>query len=99
MAETCLTCGGPLPAPGRGRPRAYCSPACKRSAEFAVRRAQRHLVAAEAEVRRLRTSIAAGSGWGDYQQKALDHLLAEEIPALEARLRDLLAGGADVTPT
>ena len=100
MPEGCLTCGGELPNSTRGRPRSYCSPACKRSAEFAIRRAQRHLVAAEGEVRRLQTQIAAGWVYNTRgTTKAIEHLRDVEIPQLEARLRELLAGGADVAPS
>ena len=37
----CKSCGAMLPADGRGRPRAYCSIACRRLAEFQARRVAR----------------------------------------------------------
>ena len=37
----CRVCGTPLPPPKLGESRAYCSTACRREVEFAVRRADR----------------------------------------------------------
>jgi hypothetical protein len=38
----CLICGRPLPpVRGRGRPRLYCSPHCRRAREHLLRRLQR----------------------------------------------------------
>jgi hypothetical protein len=51
MNDTCRWCEGELErAEGPGRPARYCSSACKRLAEFAVRRAERNVARADIEV-------------------------------------------------
>ena len=41
--ETCIKCHEPLRQPATGHPRWYCSPACRRSGEFEIRRIQQRL--------------------------------------------------------
>ncbi|ROO88757.1 hypothetical protein EDD29_6436 [Actinocorallia herbida] len=46
----CRTCGNPAVQPATGRPRRYCSPACKRRTEQNIRAARRRLRRAERAV-------------------------------------------------
>src|SRR5213593_2867940 len=85
-AQACLKCDQPLPVGTgrRGRPASYCSPACRRAAEYELRRIQRALEHVELLLRSVRMGF-------------MQHL-RENVPAmeaerdrLEARLRELLA--------
>ena len=48
--DSCLICYAPLRTGGVGRPAKYCSEACGREIEFAMRRARRRLDKLEAEI-------------------------------------------------
>ena len=90
----CLKCGGPLPErPATGRPATYCSVACRRAAEFEIRRLNRRLEVLEVKASGLRHG--RDSGIRDWQGRTPQMALAdveEEIAEAEARLRALLAG-------
>lgn len=92
----CVKCGALLTRPPTGRPPRYCSTACRRVAEYEVRRLQRHLEREErleAQWRRDSdpdTRFAGGSV--EYATRMLAVTVAE-IARLEARLRELLDDG------
>ena len=93
----CLKCGGPLPErPATGRPPAYCSVACRRAAEFEIRRLNRRLETLETKASALRHG--RDTGIRDWQGRTPQMALADaegEIADAEARLRALLAGEED----
>jgi hypothetical protein len=43
MTDTCRMCAAILTPPDTGRPPAYCSTACRRAAEYAIKRADRRI--------------------------------------------------------
>jgi hypothetical protein len=74
----------------------YCGYACRRLAEFDIRRTQRHLERLEAEL----LEIEAGRTWRGrdaWERKRARKEYSEQIDALQAHLRDLV--GADVYST
>ncbi len=102
--DGCPKCGAEVPKPaGPGRPATYCSSARRRAAEFELRRAQRRLESAEVDhetKRRLVESIDAGMAWASDKTAARARLELGQaqrlVVELEARMRLLLSGGADV---
>ena len=59
MEKKCRVCGDDLPeaaADPRGRPRNYCSKACRRAAEFEIRRVERQIGELEASIVAVRIS-------------------------------------------
>lgn len=86
----CAKCGTRLPArkPGAGRPRSYCGTPCRRAAEMEIRRVQDALSKVEELQRQVRF------GWGQHRPDEAAAFDAEH-ERLEARLRELLAGGGD----
>lgn len=87
-APVCVKCSRPLPErSGPGRPALYCSTACRRAAEYELRRVQASLEHVEEQVR------ACAFGW--YGRKPAHAVTYEaERTRLEGRLR-LLLGGDD----
>lgn len=82
--ENCLKCGTPLEASnGKGRPKAYCSTACCRVAEYEVRRINSRLEKLEDEL----SNARLGRGWKP--QESVEKLRSE-IAIYEERLRVLL---------
>jgi hypothetical protein len=98
----CLTCGTGLPSSGRGRTRGYCSPGCRRAAEYEIRRLQRAIESTESVIRQHEDEAVNVAL--DHPQPypgpvaRLGYLRDTELPRLETRLRVLLAGGAKVEP-
>jgi hypothetical protein len=92
----CLKCGGPVQKPTTGRPPTYCSPGCRRAAEYEVRRINRLLQNLEERASRLRHEPDIGiRDWlGRTRTEALAAVEAE-IGDAEARLRALLAEAQD----
>jgi hypothetical protein len=85
-ADACLKCAAPLKRPDVGRPPAYCSPACRRAAEYELERLQRRLEKLETYAADLRLM-----GDPDRQARKVD----QELEQAERRLRELLAGQVD----
>lgn len=85
--KACLRCGSALVArlAGRGRPPSYCSTACRRAAEYELRRVQQGLASLEERARRYRL------GWFG-RSKEPPPEIDEERRRLEERLRALLEG-------
>jgi hypothetical protein len=95
--KTCLKCGVALSEePTGGRPPSYCSAACRRAAEFELRRLQRAIESAEKERDRCQRKVdGVQPHYGNPDRPA--HELAwwtRRVATLEARLRELLADGS-----
>lgn len=89
-ANSCRNCGNPLPPPRRGRPVRYCSPECRRSAEFARRRDNRQFEAYKRGFRQ----------WGETEvrkQLAEDTDFAEQLLELAEAYLGLPDGRERVT--
>lgn len=88
--KLCIKCCKPLEKPATGRPPSYCSTACRRAAEYELKRLQRHLERLETEGEELRHSrIKLGDWLGrSHRQQVNDNRKA--IARAEERLRDLL---------
>jgi hypothetical protein len=62
VSPVCVICAGALPPPALlGRPRRYCSTACRRSAELRIRRLQDRLAELEREQSELRIGLPVES--------------------------------------
>jgi hypothetical protein len=89
--STCARCGGALTQPDTGRPRVYCSTACRRDVEYELRRVSALLLTAEKSEQRSRLAAASEPGtWAASASSAW----AGEVDALRQRLRVLLADAA-----
>jgi hypothetical protein len=98
VASKCRYCGNPLSEPrGMGRPSTYCNRACRRAAQYEVRRASRRIESLEAERDRLERQMAAQ----DDNPRVLARLQPEhnvaaaQVERARLRLRDLLDTGDD----
>lgn len=88
-AIACVKCGGPIAeAAATGRPKKYCSPACRRSAEHEIRRVNVLLGKLEQQASHARL------GYGCSTPASIAKLEGE-IAHQEARLRALLEGGTE----
>jgi hypothetical protein len=87
--DQCRTCSRKLKRPSTGRPPTYCSLACRRSGEFAVRRIARRLETLEAARSEARIDAALGH-LTEERAHAADAAYGAEIARLEDRLRQLL---------
>jgi hypothetical protein len=88
--DTCAKCTRPLSARARtGRPARYCSPACRRAAEYELRRVQRHLEMVERELRLYR--VKSAETWIPPVERRSVPALEAEAERLECRLRELLS--------
>jgi hypothetical protein len=93
VEKRCVECGSEFEANDFGRPAVYCDPACRRAAEFRIRRINTRLLRLEAELDAIesgRTWPHATAAWRRGQADALK----ERIAVFEGRLRQLLAAGA-----
>ena len=91
---TCLKCGSNrLTKLATGRPPVYCSVACRRAAEYEIKRLQRHLARLEIEAEDLgQTRLKLGDNLGrTHRQQVADNRRA--LAEKETRLRDLLRSG------
>lgn len=90
MEKACVMCRAELTHPATGRPRMYCSTACRRAAEYELRRLQALMLMAEKEELRARSRQLT-----EYRSDALDGLVrfwVGETLRLRTRLQLLLAG-------
>lgn len=88
VEKACRSCGTPLAVSSGGRPADYCSTACRRMAEFAIRRVSKRLENLEARLSENRLSPDWLCCW---QTKAESIAALEaEIELESARLRKLL---------
>lgn len=94
----CLKCGAVVDQAQRGRPRSFCSTACRRLAEFELRRVARRIERLETNLESLRGVRDDGipDGYGHSPQKRWE-LLVLGIKEAEKRLRDLLDTGEITT--
>jgi hypothetical protein len=94
----CKKCGVPLTDPPTGRPRDYCGQACRRLAEFEIRRLVRQLESLDERKTELeQPAIMACSmrdGYGRTGAQQLADTLGP-IAALESRLRALIDDDAN----
>ena len=83
--RSCKSCAKRFPVTPRGRPKDYCSTACRRANEFEIRRLNSRIARLEdrASANRLDPIAMAFVGFGDGG-------LVEEIELQKARLRELL---------
>lgn len=81
----CLKCGKPIEKPAKqGRPPKYCGNACRRAAEFELRRINDHIAKLESNFSHARLHGRSSTVWlppGTYEA---------EIARFEERLRALL---------
>jgi len=86
----CRKCPKQMPEHvGPGRPSSYCSPACRRSAEYELRRIQRALEGVEEQIRACRFRWNGRTMERDYPK------FEDERQRLEARLLELLDGDTE----
>jgi hypothetical protein len=96
MENTCVKCGNPLEKPKTGRPPSYCSSACRRSAEYELRRLQKHIE--KLETRKIELSVTSNCTITDWHGRDHPQQLADcvkNIAELETRLRLLLEDSTD----
>ena len=91
--EQCRICGEALEQPETGRPRVYHSVACRRAAEYELRRLQGRL--ALAEKRDMLAREAHAESWDKPSTRRTVKFWAGEVDRLQARLLELLAGTGD----
>jgi len=89
---SCRKCGTTLPEPSKGRPRTYCGVGCRRAAEREVRRLDSSIAALEGRQLSHRESVAFGNGTASWYEAKIAHIDAE-IATAEARMRELLDTG------
>ena len=94
----CVECGRAVEHLPTGRPRSFCSTACRRLAEFELRRVARRIERLETNLESLRGVRDDGipDGYGHSPQKRRE-LLVLGIKEAEKRLRDLLDAGEITT--
>ena len=93
--SSCVKCGAALP-PGKaaGRPRRYCSTACRRLAEYEVSRLQGRLSRLEDEFLREKHNRSGLKDFSGRDAAARMVDLRADIAEAEARLRELILEGA-----
>ncbi len=82
-SPVCKSCGTKIALKTRGRPRSYCSDACRRAAEYEIRRVNTRIARLEDTVSNARTDPVTAKLWDI-------GLIAQEIDLQKARLRELL---------
>lgn len=89
MSETCQVCAVALLQKTRGRPRVFCSVACRRLAAFEITRLQRRIERLELEAERIRRDHSGLSRFGSTREQTIADIKTEKLLATE-RLRELL---------
>lgn len=93
MKNTCVKCGSTIDGLATtGRPKAYCSTACRRSAELEVRRLNSRLEKLEVSLSNTRL------GYYSFEPEKDAAKLVEEIAIQEARLIKLLTREDSISP-
>ena len=91
VEKLCATCNAGLPEPGTGRPPTYCGTACRRAAEYDLRRLNSSLLLAEKH--RVRVALGLYDPWLDGRQRnAAVRRIDNVINDLKARQLALLQG-------
>jgi hypothetical protein len=94
-ASRCRECGTLVDPAATGRPAVYCSPVCRRAAEYDLRRSQVLLTRAQRCEQDAGLRLMTASSYRlDDEQKALDYWRAE-VKRLRDKLRAMLAGVID----
>ena len=91
-AAVCIKCGRTLEKTGAGRPLQYCGTACRRAAEFEIRRTAAAIERLEGEAMHVRLHGRSSCFW------LSPGVREAEILRLEERLRELMTAGADEAP-
>ena len=78
--QHCIVCEAPLTKPRTGRNPRYCSTTCRRSAEYALKRINTHLLYLEARRDQLRRRLATEDKMLVRHQRSLER----EVVALDA---------------
>jgi len=95
MSGLCLVCSSPLPGrSATGRPAEYCSQACRRAREYAIKRTNAALERAEATLTEWRHDCDL-NGQRHPGKVATRDWWAAEVTRLERHLSQLLAGEPD----
>ena len=95
----CKNCNQPIKQPAKGRRRRYCSTACRRAIEFAIRRLDRHLHRLEENEEQIRRHIELGLLKRDdgklkyiyWQGDQATDALASSQSEIEAKRAEMLA--------
>ena len=94
----CQTCGTEIEKPATGRPKRYCSTACRRVAEFEIRRLNKRIGRLEERFDDESEQVDAPTPWDDvYGRNPAARLAAVEklIRRAETRLKTLLTAAED----
>ncbi len=92
MQSVCVKCGSDLKIPKTGRKPRYCGPACRRAAEYELRRVQRTLENLESWERGYRQDLDEGypsTGPNLAYTRKKHAWYTAEIARTEARMREL----------
>jgi hypothetical protein len=94
--KQCPECGSPLPSgKATGRPATYCGAVCRRSAEFALRRAQVLATRAQRAEQDAALAVATGGSYRASDDGARLTFWRSEVTRLRGEIRALLAGAGD----
>ena len=94
--KQCPECGSPMPAAkSTGRPPTYCTPVCRRAAEFALRRAQVLLARAQRAEQDAALAVAIGGSYRAADDGDRLTFWRSEVKRLRDEIRALLAGAGD----
>jgi len=92
----CPECGSPMPsAKSTGRPPTYCTPVCRRAAEFGLRRAQVLLTRAQRAEQDAALQVAIGGSYRAADDADRLAFWRSEVTRLRGEIRALLAGAGD----
>lgn len=92
MSDACRMCGQILAAPATGRPPDYCGTACRRSAEYAIKRQDRRIerLTDSLDGARLAMAVHDPDGFHYRDAERRSATLASLIAEAEAELRRLM---------
>ena len=94
--KQCPECGSPMPsAKSTGRPATYCTPVCRRAAEFSLRRAQVLLTRAQRAEQDAGLAVATNGSYRAEDDAARLTFWRSEVKRLRDEIRALLAGVGD----
>ncbi len=96
----CPECLSPMPAAKTtGRPATYCTPVCRRAAEFSLRRAQVLLTRAQRAEQDAALAVATGGSYRAADDAGALAFWRSEVKRLRDEIRALLAGVGDEDET
>ena len=92
----CPECASPMPAAkSTGRPPTYCTPVCRRAAEFALRRAQVILTRAQRAEQDAALAVATNGSYRAEDDAARLAFWRSEVKRLRDEIRATLAAAGD----